>query len=197
MTSPDTIPVKHDTLKLNGNGNHTKELTSDSLTESKDKIERPDVQDEEEEEEEEEESEGDEEDDEEPSLKYERIAGAVPDLLKKDSASALTVSNKLMVISSTTITSLRLTCAFFLSPGFGYSCRYHTYPGHHRQAYKIIQTPSRVCSRHITRCDSRLCRYCFHRRWVLSLRFLTKFLSAISDLFTFFRTGRCPFIVYT
>lgn len=39
----------------------------------------------------------DDEDDEEPSLKYERIIGDIPDLLKKDSASTLCVSNKLLV----------------------------------------------------------------------------------------------------
>lgn len=38
-----------------------------------------------------------EEDDEEPSLKYQRITGAIPDLLKKDSASALAISNRVMV----------------------------------------------------------------------------------------------------
>lgn len=39
----------------------------------------------------------DEDEDEEPALKYERITGAIPDLLKKDSASALVVSLKFMV----------------------------------------------------------------------------------------------------
>jgi hypothetical protein len=42
------------------------------------------------------EDEGDE--DEEPALKYERISGSIPDLLKRDSASALAIANKLMVI---------------------------------------------------------------------------------------------------
>ena len=111
MTSPDTANttpiVEHDTiLKLNGNGNHietTASLTTGGLAEPKGKIEMDGgevVKDGEEEEEEEEESEEEEEDDEEPSLKYERISGAVPDLLKKDSASALAVSNRLLVISS-------------------------------------------------------------------------------------------------
>ena len=54
-----------------------------------------------EEDEEEEDDEDEEEDDEEPSLKYQRITGAVPDLLRKDSASALAVSNKLLVFIST------------------------------------------------------------------------------------------------
>lgn len=116
MTSPDTastpIVEEHDTtLKLNGNGNHveTTSLNTGGLTEPKGKIEMDgeevlkDELDEEEEEEESEEEE--EEDDEEPSLKYERIAGAVPDLLKKDSASALAVSSKLLVISSSIIYS--------------------------------------------------------------------------------------------
>ena len=110
MISPDTANtppiVQHDTtLKPNGTGNHieTTSLTG-GLTEPKGKIEmdgKDAVKDEAvEEEEEEEESEEEEEDDEEPSLKYERMTGAVPDILKKDSASALAVSNKLLVISS-------------------------------------------------------------------------------------------------
>ena len=40
--------------------------------------------------------EDEEEEDEEPALKYERIGGSVPDLLKKDSASALAISKKTM-----------------------------------------------------------------------------------------------------
>jgi len=35
--------------------------------------------------------------DEEPALKYERLAGSVPDLLLKDSASSLAVTDKLIV----------------------------------------------------------------------------------------------------
>lgn len=56
----------------------------------------------EDEEEEEEEGDDDHEDEEEdePTLKYERMSGAINDLLKKDSASALAVSNKLLVILS-------------------------------------------------------------------------------------------------
>jgi hypothetical protein len=42
------------------------------------------------------ESEEEEDDDEEPALKYERITGAVPELLKKDSASALAISHNIM-----------------------------------------------------------------------------------------------------
>lgn len=36
-------------------------------------------------------------DDDEPALKYERLAGSVPDLLLKDSASSLAVTDKLIV----------------------------------------------------------------------------------------------------
>ena len=50
-------------------------------------------------EEEEEGEEGEEEEEEEPSLKYERIVGAIPDLLKRDSASALAIVNRTMVRS--------------------------------------------------------------------------------------------------
>jgi hypothetical protein len=38
-----------------------------------------------------------EDEDEEPFLKYEKIGGALPDLLQKDSASALAVSNGFIV----------------------------------------------------------------------------------------------------
>lgn len=39
----------------------------------------------------------DDEDDEEPSLKYQRITGAIPGLFRKDSASALAIRNKIIV----------------------------------------------------------------------------------------------------
>lgn len=39
----------------------------------------------------------DEDEDEEPALKYERLEGAVPDLLRKDSASTLAIANKVIV----------------------------------------------------------------------------------------------------
>ena len=41
--------------------------------------------------------EDEEEEDDEPALKYERLAGSVPDLLLKDSASSLAVTDKLIV----------------------------------------------------------------------------------------------------
>ncbi|KAF9449029.1 vacuolar protein sorting-associated protein 41 [Macrolepiota fuliginosa MF-IS2] len=59
-----------------------------------------DDEDDEEDEEEDEEDEEDEDDDEEPALKYERITGAIPDLLKKDSASALAISHNLMALGT-------------------------------------------------------------------------------------------------
>ena len=48
-------------------------------------------------EEEEDSEEEDEEDDDEPALKYVRMGGSIQDLFKKDSASALAISNKLLV----------------------------------------------------------------------------------------------------
>ncbi|KAG6894266.1 hypothetical protein C0992_006840 [Termitomyces sp. T32_za158] len=53
-----------------------------------------------EEEEEEESNDSEDDDDDEPTLKYERISGTVPDLLKKDSASALVVVNRLMALGT-------------------------------------------------------------------------------------------------
>jgi hypothetical protein len=104
LSDTDNSPpiVEHDTTsKLNGNGHPIETTTSGELAKDKMEMDGQDVVkvEEEEEAEEEESEEEEEEDDEEPSLKYERIVGAVPDLLKKDSASALAVSNKLLVIS--------------------------------------------------------------------------------------------------
>jgi hypothetical protein len=44
-----------------------------------------------------EEDEDEEDEDEEPALKYERIGGSLNDLLKKDSAASLAISNRTMV----------------------------------------------------------------------------------------------------
>ncbi|KAH9482153.1 Vacuolar protein sorting-associated protein 41-like protein [Psilocybe cubensis] len=68
--------------------------------ESDESEEEEDDEAESEEEEDEDEDDEDEEDDEEPALKYERITGEIPDLLKKDSASALCVSNKLLAMGT-------------------------------------------------------------------------------------------------
>ncbi|PFH49000.1 hypothetical protein AMATHDRAFT_76446 [Amanita thiersii Skay4041] len=56
--------------------------------------------DEEDEEEDEDEDDDDDEEEEEPSLKYEYIVGAIPELLKKDSASALAIVNKTMALGT-------------------------------------------------------------------------------------------------
>jgi hypothetical protein len=45
-----------------------------------------------------EEDEDDDDDDDEPTLKYQKIMGSLPNLLKKDFASALTISAKRMVL---------------------------------------------------------------------------------------------------
>ena len=81
-----------DTCQVNGYSREGQEIES-----GEDRKGKEDQQDEDAEEEEEEDDEDDEDDDEEPALKYERITGAIPDLLKKDSASALAVSLKFMV----------------------------------------------------------------------------------------------------
>ncbi|KAF8644880.1 hypothetical protein AX16_008217, partial [Volvariella volvacea WC 439] len=58
------------------------------------------LSDEESEEDDDEEEEDEDDEDEEPTLKYERITGAVPDLLKKDSAAAVTVANGIMALGT-------------------------------------------------------------------------------------------------
>lgn len=61
----------------------------------------------EEEDEEDDEDDYEDEEEDEPTLKYERMSGAINDLLKKDSASALAVSNKLLVNLSVTLVRVR------------------------------------------------------------------------------------------
>jgi len=85
-----------------GDGQHSE---SDGTDEEKEDEGDDDGDGDEEEEEEEEEGEDedeeeDDEEDEEPALKYERFGGAFQDLLKKDSASALAVSNKFLALGS-------------------------------------------------------------------------------------------------
>ncbi len=78
-----------------------------------------------------------EEDDEEPSLKYQRITGAIPDLLKKDSASALAISNKVMVHFWCLHAFLIIDYA--LVTGNGHTCWHHPYIGFNRKTNKIVQ----------------------------------------------------------
>jgi hypothetical protein len=65
--------------------------------EDEDEGDEDDNEEEEEDDNEEEDEDEDEDEDEEPALKYERFGGAFQDLLKKDSASTLVVSNKYLV----------------------------------------------------------------------------------------------------
>jgi len=90
-----------------------------------------------EEDEEEDEEDEEEEDDEEPSLKYQRITGAVPDLLRKDSASALAVSNKLLVYFNNTCMIYQLYL-FFFSTGNGHPRRDHTHSRPDGETHKIL-----------------------------------------------------------
>lgn len=107
-----TSPVVHSVMAINGDLKHDEKADSQSSTESRptdvdydddDGVTRSpngkfDSESEEEDEYEvESDDESDDDDDEEPALKYERIGGSIPDLLKKDSASALFITNKLMV----------------------------------------------------------------------------------------------------
>ncbi|KAF8076857.1 vacuolar assembling protein VPS41 [Lyophyllum atratum] len=94
-SEPDTRRRRHGHGRSQGGSDNNEE------DEDEDEDEAEEEESSEEGEDEEEEDEGDEEDeDEEPALKYERIGGAVPDLLKKDSASALAVENKLMALGT-------------------------------------------------------------------------------------------------
>ena len=107
---------------------------------------------------EEEEEDEEEDEDEEPSLKYERIGGSLPDLLKKDSGSAITVCNKKLVHS----TNSGIVRVLTRSAGNGYTRGDNTHPRPHRKAHKVIQTPPCICSRHLIRRDRRFRRHCVH-----------------------------------
>ena len=86
-----------DTCQVNGYLREGQEIESGEDRKGKEDQQDEDAEEEGEEEEDNDDDEDDEDDDEEPALKYERITGAIPDLLKKDSASALAVSLKFMV----------------------------------------------------------------------------------------------------
>ena len=110
----------------------------------------------------EEEEDSDDEGDEEPALKYERLGGPVNDLLQKDSASSLTIANKLMV-SNCCILAVKL-CLWSNRPGHGYSCRSCTCPGLEWQQDQVIQTSLRVYPRYLHGHDCGLYCNCLHRR---------------------------------
>ena len=96
---PETQPeLDHeDATKSTGNGHHTESEGTDE-EEAEDEGDEDDSEEEEAEAEAEDEDDDDDEDEDvEPTLKYERFGGAFQDLLKKDSASALVVSNKYLV----------------------------------------------------------------------------------------------------
>jgi hypothetical protein len=82
----------------------------------------------------EEEEEEDEDEDEEPALKYERFGGAFQDLLKKDSASALAVSNKFLVRD----VILAQWSHLYRPAGSRFAQRICTYPRLDGQAYQNI-----------------------------------------------------------
>ena len=86
--------------------------------------------------------------DEEPALKYERIGGALTDLLKKDSASALAISNKLLVNcpswSPTLSSSLML---HFRILGAGNPCWHRSHSGSYWPTKKVLQATSSVRER--------------------------------------------------
>jgi hypothetical protein len=88
---PETQPeLDHgDATKSTGNGHHSESEGTDE--------EEAENEDDEDDSEEEEDEDDDDDEDVEPTLKYERFGGAFQDLLKKDSASALVVSNKYLV----------------------------------------------------------------------------------------------------
>lgn len=87
----------------------------------------------------------DDEEEEEPSLKYERMGGAVNDLLKKDSASALAVSSKCLVCTLSTSVGV-LDLIVVIGPWNPWWHRSRVQSGW--GAYQVFQTPPSFCERH-------------------------------------------------
>jgi hypothetical protein len=111
---------------------------------------------EDEDEDEDEEGEDEDEEDEEPALKYERIGGSFPDLFKKDSASAMAVSNKLLVIPCSCTPYILLSA---LLQGHRHARRHRTCPRPVRKAYQVLQTSYCVRHRHSVRAHRGLHRH--------------------------------------
>ncbi|KAJ3800866.1 vacuolar assembling protein VPS41 [Lentinula aff. detonsa] len=88
----------------NAHANGQKEQTDDEKDEDvgsgEESIENYSEEEEEAEQDSDEEEEDEDEEEEEPALKYERISGKLPALLKKDSASALAISTKFMALGT-------------------------------------------------------------------------------------------------
>jgi len=90
-----------ETDETSSDGGHQEE-TEDDSGEAEEEGDEEGEEDEEDEEDGEDGEDGEDEDEEdedeeEPALKYERIGGLIPDLLKKDSASALAIASKFIV----------------------------------------------------------------------------------------------------
>lgn len=104
----DSSDTEVDDSRRHGHGRFRDEPDNSDGTDEDDDVDDEEGEDEEDEDEdvEEEDDEDEEDDDDEPALKYERIGGSVPDLLKKDSASSLAVANKLMVTRPHSYSSL-------------------------------------------------------------------------------------------
>ncbi|KAJ7499555.1 vacuolar assembling protein VPS41 [Mycena latifolia] len=86
-------PAAEDTTSPTANG-------GEGVASSEDETGSEEGDGEESEDDDEEDDDDDEEDDDEPALKYERIGGSLPDLLKKDSASALCISKSLLAMGT-------------------------------------------------------------------------------------------------
>jgi hypothetical protein len=93
---PQTVPLNPEIQPKLDHGDAANTTGSVHRSES-DGTEDEKNEDEDEDDNEEEDEDEDEDEDEEPALKYERFGGAFQDLLKKDSASTLVVSNKYLV----------------------------------------------------------------------------------------------------
>ena len=104
----------------------------------------------------------DDDDDEEPTLKYERVGGAIPDLLKKDTASALAVSSTLLVMIPV-LHGCPLNMLTLAAIDSGYTRWHCSHSRYVRRTHKVIQTPSSLCDGHRYGRNGRFCGHSISR----------------------------------
>lgn len=100
-------------------------------------------------------------DDDEPVLKYERIGGELSNLLGKDPASALAISNKLLVNLHCVLQTFHTAATNFCEIGTGHSSWPCIHFESHRTSHQVVRATPGVRERHCYGRNGRLCGHCF------------------------------------
>jgi vacuolar protein sorting-associated protein 41 len=98
QTEAELLRVTDSPSNMSYVGEKERENGRDESSEEEDDEDGESGEDEDDEDDEDDSDEEDDDDDEEPTLKYSRIEGSVPEVLKKDSASAISVSGNRLIV---------------------------------------------------------------------------------------------------